>query len=169
MSATLDDRTVLPNEAAAAVYQQILEDLPPLVGDATMVTHKLRKVARSATLTGPDGHSIQLPPELYHVLRQAVADLAKGCAVTIQPSNAVLTTQQAADLLHISRPTLVKLLEDDKIPYHKHGRHRRILLEDLLTYEEKARKSRRAALAELSYESARDGTDDESNQFITRR
>jgi|SRR5882757_3077924 len=156
MAATLDERTVLPPGAdRAAAYRAILRELPPPPGNATLV--------------GPDGRGIELPPDVYVVLRQVLSDLANGFAVTIQPSNAVLTTQQAADMLHVSRPTLVKLLEEGKIQYTKHGRHRRIALEDVLAYDEHARAARRTELAEPSYESARDGTDDESNEFFTTR
>ena len=67
--------------------------------------------APSTTLTGPSGEQLVLPPEVFEVLRDVVTAMARGQAVTIAPVHQRLTTQEAADLLGISRPTFVKLLE----------------------------------------------------------
>ncbi len=72
--------------------------------------------------------------------------MAHGQGVTVIPQNALLTTQEAAGLLGISRPTLVRLLEDGEMPYEQRGRHRRIMLSDLLTYQQKMRQQRRESL-----------------------
>ena len=77
-----------------------------------------------------------LPVEsLYTVLVEAVHLLAQGNGVRILPVTTELTTQQAADLLNVSRPFVVKLLETKQIPFHKAGTHRRIILKDLLSYK----------------------------------
>ena len=93
-----------------------------------------------------------LPAELRRVLVNVVEAMRRGQGITIAPLAQRLTTQQAADLLGISRPTLVKLLEGGKIPYETPGRHRRIRLVDLLNYQAVRRDERRAVLRELTEE-----------------
>ena len=94
-----------------------------------------------AALVGSSGEHIPVPAELFDVLQMVVAAMANGQAVTVAPHHQTLTTQEAADLLGVSRPTLVKLLETGEIPYEQPGRHRRVLLRDVLTYQEQDRKS----------------------------
>lgn len=74
------------------------------------------------------------------------------------PTNAQLTTQQAADHLGISRSTLVKLLDHEDIPFSTVGRHRRVLLIDLVAYEENLTRCRRVCLREATREAATDGS-----------
>lgn len=105
--------------------------------------------SRPARLVGPDGVEIELPGPVYELLRDVVHAMARGQAVTVAPHNTMLTTQEAADLLGISRPTLVKLLESGEIRYSRPRRHRRIMLADLLAYQERRREERRKALAEM--------------------
>jgi len=78
--------------------------------------------------------------------------LAQGMAISIMPHNTLLTTQEAADLLSVSRPTLVRLLTDGEIPFSTRGRHRRILLRDLLDYTDRTSVERRAALDDMTAE-----------------
>lgn len=99
-----------------------------------------------ATLSGPNGEQLVLPAEVVEILRDVVEAMAQGQAVTIAPVHQRLTTQEAADLLGVSRPTLVKLLESGEIPFEQPGRHRRIRLVDVLAYRERASVERRAAL-----------------------
>ncbi|MCG8403483.1 MAG: helix-turn-helix domain-containing protein, partial [Firmicutes bacterium] len=73
----------------------------------------------------------------------------RGEAVTFVPFGAELTTQQAADMLNVSRPFLIKLLESGKLSYHKAGSHRRIYAVDLLAYRDKRDKEQTEALIEL--------------------
>jgi excisionase family DNA binding protein len=92
------------------------------------------------------GDRVALPAEVYRMLRQVVEALRQGFAVTVAPLAQTLTTQQAADLFGVSRPTVIKLLDEDRIPFERVGTHRRILLRDLLVYREQRRAEQYAAL-----------------------
>ncbi len=94
---------------------------------------------------------IELPSGAVQLLLRLLENMASGRAVTIMARSAELTTQQAADVLNVSRPFLVtRLLETRKIPYHKVGTHRRIRLDDVLRYKERIDKDRRQVLDELA-------------------
>lgn len=103
-----------------------------------------------AALVTPDGTILRLPDAVFDVLLQVFAAMRAGRAVNVAPLRQQLTTQEAADLLGISRPTLIKLLEAGEIPYETPSRHRRILLADLLAYKERRRSEQDAALGELT-------------------
>jgi excisionase family DNA binding protein len=133
MSATLPERTVLPDKPA----QRMVDLLVAL------------KAHGRPALVAPDGTHIELPEELYEVLMDVVAALSQGLAITVAPQHTVLTTSQAADLLGVSRPTLVRLLEAGEIPFDKPGRHRRIRLRDLLAYQQRAQRARAAGLDDM--------------------
>ncbi|GIG88978.1 helix-turn-helix domain-containing protein [Plantactinospora endophytica] len=96
------------------------------------------------------GDQVELPSEVYKVLRQVVEALRQGLAVTVAPLTQTLTTQQAADLLGVSRPTLIKLLDQGRIPFERAGTHRRVLLRDLLAYRTRRRAEQYEALAATS-------------------
>jgi excisionase family DNA binding protein len=100
---------------------------------------------------------MDIPDDLYAVLRDVVAALSEGLAVSIAPHNTMLTTQEAAELLNISRPTLVRLLVDGEIPHTMRGRHRRVLLRDVLEYTERTRTERRAVLDQMAADAEDDG------------
>lgn len=121
--------------------------LPPAEPLDALVAMLGREGAEPATtLVGPNGERLVLPPEVFEVLRDVVDAMAQGQAVTIAPVHQRLTTQEAADLLGVSRPTLVKLLEAGKIPFEQPGRHRRVRLADVIAYRERASLEHRAAL-----------------------
>jgi len=86
-------------------------------------------------LTTLDGQALDLPASIRKILRQAIPLVAQGDAVTVTSLHKEMTTQEAADFLNVSRPSLIKLLEDGAIPYIKVGTHRRVRLNDLLSYE----------------------------------
>jgi len=90
-------------------------------------------------------------------LTEVVEDMREGKVITLVPRTQRLTTQEAADFLGISRPTLVKLLEQGKIPYDKPGRHRRILFSDLLAYQQRQREGRRDALDRMTEDASEAG------------
>lgn len=105
-----------------------------------------RPVPRYFLSGAESGDRIELPAELFRLLRQVVEALQRGLAVTVAPQMMTITTQEAADLLGVSRPTVIKLLGDGKIPYERVGSHRKILLRDLLEYLERRRAEQYAAL-----------------------
>lgn len=94
--------------------------------------------------------ALPFPGEVYHLLADVVHSMREGKIITLVPHTQRLTTQEAADFLGVSRPTLVKLLEDGRIPFEQPGRHRRVLFTDVLAYRERLREERRAALEEMT-------------------
>ncbi len=103
----------------------------------------------AARLVGADGEHVVIPESMFPVLRQVAEALAQGMGVTVAPLNAMLTTQEAADFLGISRPTLVRVLERGEIPFQKPGRHRYVRLVDLMTFQREEQATRRAALEQM--------------------
>ena len=100
-------------------------------------------------MTKADGEAIELPQVISQVLYEIITILSQGGSMTIIPMDKELTTQQAADILNVSRPYLVKLLENDIIPYHKTGTHRKILMKDLIEYKHQISNNRKSKLAEM--------------------
>src|SRR5213080_27685 len=105
--------------------------------------HRRRPVAR---LVGPDGNEVEIPASAFAALRAVVRDMAQGLTVTLIPHDKQLTTKEAADILTISRPFLVRLLDRGEIPSHRVGTHRRLNVEDVLAYRELRAKRRREKL-----------------------
>ena len=93
---------------------------------------------------------VPLPASLMQQLAEMLRHLAEGNAVAIVPLNSTLTTQQAADLLNVSRPFLVKMLEDGQIPFTRTGSHRRVTYRDLLAFQAQQNRNAEAALQELA-------------------
>jgi len=99
---------------------------------------------------GKTSGSILIPAYALRLLLVILSQMAKGNAVTIIPVHGELTTQEAADLLNVSRPFLVNLLEEKKIPFRRVGSRRRVLAKDVLHYKEETDKKRLAVLDELA-------------------
>ncbi|WP_066366804.1 excisionase family DNA-binding protein [Herbidospora mongoliensis] len=159
-----DARTFLPEEDPRT--QAAIVDL------VAALHERGRAVAdRPALLTGPDGSpQLPLPLPLYEALLKVAEALSQGLAVTVAPQHMTMSTYEAAELLGISRPTLVKLLESEEIPYQRAtdrpGAHRRVKLQDVLIYQEKRRTERRRLLNELTQESIGSGMYDKpANEF----
>jgi len=123
--------------------------LPPADASLEHLAELLEHLGPAPTLSGPDGERLALPAEVFDVLLGVVRAMSRGQAVTFSPVHRRLTTQEAADILGVSRPTLVKLLEAKEIPYEQPGRHRRLLLSDVLEYRERRSSERRTALDQM--------------------
>lgn len=101
-----------------------------------------------------------LSHEAVSLLAQVAHSLADGQPLAVLRLQRSLTTQEAADLLSVSRPTLIKILEGGRLEYTRVGRHRRILLEDLLEYQAAVRRERQALLDEMTRDAQTSGLDD---------
>ncbi len=134
--------------------------LPPQDLEAMLDLSKfLDQMTAPAALVGPDGQTVPLPLEAFRVLRQVAQAMRVGKAITVAPIDQLLTTQEAAAFLGISRPTVIKLLEAGEIDFERPGagRHRRVRLDDVLDYQQRKRAERRSDLDELTREAAEAG------------
>jgi excisionase family DNA binding protein len=101
-------------------------------------------------LVSASGERLVVPPTVYEILRKVVELMAEGQSVTLLPDNQVVTTQRAADLLGMSRPFFIKLLETGAMAHHRVGNQRRVYLRDVLEFARKRDEERQAALDRLS-------------------
>ena len=123
--------------------QTVLPPKLPLAGLSALMQQP------GAALVGPNGDQLELPVEVFDVLRAVILAMEAGQAVTVAPVHQRLTTQEAADLVGVTRPTFVKYLEQGRIPYDQPGRHRRVLLADVLAFKKERSSQRREALDEM--------------------
>jgi excisionase family DNA binding protein len=101
-------------------------------------------------LVGSDGREVMLPPSMLRLMHTLARLLASGQAVALVPAHKQLTTQQAADILNVSRPYLVQLLDRGEIPYTRKTKHRRIRFDDLMAYKRQRDAERFQGLRELT-------------------
>lgn len=141
-AATLNQETYLPEANQVAEVYDFMK--------AHEVSGRERPEPRYLLIGSGPGEQVELPVGVYRVLRQVVEAMQHNVAVTVSPQTRTLTTQQAADLLGVSRPTVIKLLDEQKIPFERAASHRRILLQDLLAYRERRRAAQYAALEATS-------------------
>ncbi|WP_330232801.1 helix-turn-helix domain-containing protein [Nocardia sp. NBC_00508] len=114
-----------------------------------LVRHPAEQNIRMYTEQAGDD-AVVLPREAVNLLVFILAQAAEGRGITVLPSHAELTTQQAADVLNVSRPYVVSLLEAGEIPFRLVGRHRRIRYDDLKPYQQRTEAKSRAAIDEMA-------------------
>ena len=153
-SVVLDHQLAIPDAAAASQAAEAVDIL-----ERFLRRHPKDGTALVSLDADDDGSTLEIPGHALRLLVEVLAQLANGNAVTVAPVHTELTTQQAADLLNVSRPYLVKLLEERKIPYRRVGNRRRVLLADLLAYKQRGDAERQAIADELSAEAQRLGLD----------
>lgn len=122
----------------------------------------LRRLAQtsSAKIVGKGGESVAIPPTVRTLLAEIARNMEAGKAVSVVAEHHELTTQRAANILGVSRPFLVRLLEEGKLAFHMVGSHRRVYLSDLLEYKTKRDRARHEAIKRLAREDVAAGTYD---------
>ncbi|WP_446831232.1 helix-turn-helix domain-containing protein [Candidatus Foliamicus sp.] len=138
----MQTHSILPSKADAEIAQESSERLRALLG-----------ADPAPSLLVSDAHgdeAIKLPASAGDMLLEALEGIASGSSVAVIRKDTKLTTQQAADLLNVSRPFLVKLLESGTIPFHKVGTHRRVHSDAIMRYKNTTDAGRRRALDKLA-------------------
>ncbi|WP_341858237.1 helix-turn-helix domain-containing protein [Actinomyces timonensis] len=143
---TVASRTYLPDEAVAGRFGDIVDGLSAAGAEPRLMV---------------GDRVISLSRQMADALELVATAMRDGLAVTVAPQNLTLTTQEAADLLGVSRPTLVRLLESGRIPFEKVSRHRRVLLADVLDYQARQRRQAHEALSDMVADSQYFGDYDE--------
>ncbi len=139
-AASVDARTYLPDAAHEA---DILDFVAALERNGRSVPEHRPAIIEA------NGQRTEIPEAMVEPLLQVAQALSRGMGVSVAPLNAMLTTQEAAELLGVSRPTFVRVLDRGEIPMERPGRHRYVRLSDLLDYQTRTRGERRAALDDM--------------------
>lgn len=145
---SLEDRIRRMTPVAAPPEQQAQVAALSRAMEGMVQTPKRR--APKCQLVGPNGEATSIPESVFYVLERVAEVMARGDSITVVPVGKEVTTQQAADLLNVSRQYLVRLLDEGRIPFRKTGKHRRLRIEEVLAFKEERDKDRRAGLRELS-------------------
>ncbi len=144
MSSMSSVSTVRPGEVEAEVAARALRRVKDFLASQPEGPDEFEVIVENS------GEALVLPRPALAMFAYILAQLAEGRGVSVVPSQAELTTQQAADMLNVSRPFLIDLREQGKIPFRKVGRHRRVTFEALLDYKRKDDAQRRKAADDLT-------------------
>lgn len=144
MNESLPDRTdtLIPTEADTQLAADASRFLAAVGGPGTGLSLGVEAGGRTGT--------VPIPASLFRLLSSLLTHVAKGDAVTVVPSHAELTTQEAADILNVSRPFVIQLVETQQLPYRKVGTHRRIRFADVMEYKRRNEAARLKVLDELA-------------------
>lgn len=142
--------------ASAAVHQ-------PRETESTEIQelYRLFLLEKAPALVGPNQESIPIPESVFNILRQVIGYMRQGKGVSVVPVMEELTTQRAANMLGVSRPFLIDLLNRNEIRHHKAGTHRRIYLRDVVEYRNKRDLERKKSLDEIARQAVADGDYDQ--------
>jgi excisionase family DNA binding protein len=138
--------TVAPSEADAVLARE---------SSRRLATHKLAKrssVRIQLLDDDEEAETVAVPASALRLFLHLLTEMSQGKAVTLIPTHAELTTQQAADLLNVSRPYLVKILDEGKIPCRTVGKYRRVRFDDLMAFKRKDDDARARVLEQLTAE-----------------
>jgi excisionase family DNA binding protein len=137
--------TVAPSEADALLARE---------SSRLLATHKLgrRASVRIRLLDDDEAETVSVPASALRLFLHLLTEMSQGNSVTLMPTHAELTTQQAADLLNVSRPYVVKLLDEGRIPSRAVGKYRRVRFDDLMAYKRKDDEARAKILDQLTAE-----------------
>jgi excisionase family DNA binding protein len=138
--------TITPTEAEATLARESSRRL------AAHLLAKRPRVRIQIVDNGETPETVAVPAAALRLLLHILTEMAEGNAVTLVPVHAELTTQQAADILNVSRPYVVKLLDEGKIPSRTVGKFRRVRLDDLVTYKKRDDDARAAVADRLAAE-----------------
>ena len=138
-------RLVVPDQSTSGQAAQAADALRQL-----LERHPEASAASLSVVIGDDETAVEVPVDFLGLLAHILAETARGNAVAVSPVEAELTTQQAAQLLNVSRPYLVKLLDERRIPFRRVGNRRRVLLDDVMAFKHADESERRAIAAELT-------------------
>lgn len=147
----LPPETVTPTEADARLARESSRHLIRLLAEH----HRTLRLTVQADNGAEE--TVAIPVPAFRLLMDILTQMAQGNAVTLMPVHAELTSQQAADLLSVSRPFLIRLIEEGQIPFRKVGTHRRIRFNDLMDYKQKVDQDRLKVLEELAAEAQKHG------------
>lgn len=138
------DATKIPSAAVSEEAREALRTLVRVIPEEGAAQVRVHPAGEADEVT------ISLPREALELFVEVLGQMANGNAVTVVPVHAELTTHQAAEILNVSRPFLIGLLDAGKIPFRMVGTHRRIRFTDLMTYKQQDDARRDEALAELT-------------------
>jgi excisionase family DNA binding protein len=138
------DRVDLSDQDAALFAQA-----SRLISEALDRSHSRRIALVEEKADGSDSARLEVPPATLRLLSQVLALMARQQTFVLYPESSELTTKQAAEVLGVSRPFLIRVLEAGEIPYRKVGRHRRVLMKDVLSYKQTTHVNRQVAMDEL--------------------
>lgn len=136
--------TMLPSHEEAALAKFSSRELAAYV--------ETQAATQKVAITGKDGiaHQVEVPVSALRLLVDILTELGEGNTIKLIPVHAEMTTQEGADLMNMSRPTFIKLLDEGKIPFHRVGNRRKVKYTDVLEYKQKLSRQRLQALDELS-------------------
>jgi len=134
----------VPSEYEILMARKLVPKLTELLSQA--------EVTFTVNIDNRHQENIQVPGTAMDMLLDILTEIAQGHGVSLIPHHTELTTQQAADFLNVSRPFVVKLIDENKLPAHKIGRHRRVRFQDLLYYKKQMESDREKAKDDLTRE-----------------